>query len=217
MLDTTAWYTVPAVASRRSPAGMWYTFVSVPLFQFMLVRWYFRLFIWTRFLWKVSRIDMSLPTHPDRVGGLGFLSSTAFAYAAGGGARRSAAGMIANRILHVGTPLMAFKVEIGSSSSSFVPGVRSAAAVRASARAGQAQRPSRVRHAAERYVREFDAKWLRGGAPPEEPSIGSADIQSLADLGNSFEVVRSMRAALMTRDAILQLAAATLIPLPRSC
>jgi len=62
-------------------------------------------------------------------------------------------------------------------------------------------------------VREFDAKWLRGGAPPAEGLIGSADLQSLADLGNSFEVVRTMRAALMSRDAIIQLAAATLIPL----
>ena len=44
---------------------------------------------------------------------------------------------------------------------------------------------------AERYVREFDAKWLRGGAPAGEPLVGSADIQSLADLGNSFEVVRT--------------------------
>jgi len=66
---------------------------------------------------------------------------------------------------------------------------------------------------AERYVREFDAKWLRGGAPPTEGLIGSADLQSLADLGNSFEVVRTMRAALMTRDAIIQLAVATLLPL----
>ena len=46
---------------------------------------------------------------------------------------------------------------------------------------------------AQRYVREFDGKWLRGGAPVDEPFIGSADIQSLADLGNSFEVVRGMR------------------------
>ena len=66
---------------------------------------------------------------------------------------------------------------------------------------------------AERFVRVFDAKWLRGRAPPAEDLIGSADIQSLADLGNSFEVVRTMRAALVTRDAIIQLAVATLIPL----
>ena len=44
---------------------------------------------------------------------------------------------------------------------------------------------------AERYVREFDAKWLGGGAPADEALVGSGDIQSLAALGNSFEIVRS--------------------------
>jgi len=37
-------------------------------------------------------------------------------------------------------------------------------------------------------------------------------VQSLADLGNRFEVVRTRRAALMTRDALVHLAAATVIP-----
>ena len=42
--------------------------------------------------------------------------------------------------------------------------------------------------------------------------MGSADIQSLADLGNSFELVRSMRVVPITRDALLQLAVITLLP-----
>ena len=217
VLDKTAWYTVPAVVgSRLSAAGMWYTFVSVPLFQFMLLRWYFRLFIWARFLWQVSRIDLSLlPTHPDRVGGLGFLSATAFAFvplAVAHGAVLS--GMIASRILHVGTPLTAFKVEIVVvvvfvQCLVFVPLLLFAPQLAQAKRNGIREYGT----LAERYVREFDAKWLRGGAPPAEALIGSADLQSLADLGNSFEVVRTMRAALITRDAIIQLAAATLIPL----
>jgi len=66
---------------------------------------------------------------------------------------------------------------------------------------------------AERYVREFDAKWLRDGAPAKEPLVGSADIQSLADLANSYEVVRTMRVAPITRDAVVRLAAATLAPI----
>jgi hypothetical protein len=66
---------------------------------------------------------------------------------------------------------------------------------------------------AQRYVREFDTKWLRGAGPTDEPLVGSADIQSLADLGNSFEVVRTMRVVPVTKEALLQLAAATLAPL----
>jgi hypothetical protein len=62
-------------------------------------------------------------------------------------------------------------------------------------------------------VREFDTKWLRGGAPAGEPFVGSADIQSLADLSNSYDLVRTMRIAPLTRDAFVRLAAATLVPL----
>jgi hypothetical protein len=62
-------------------------------------------------------------------------------------------------------------------------------------------------------VRGFDGKWLRNGTQDIEALMGSADIQSLADMGNSFSVVRSMRIAPITRDAILQLAAAALVPL----
>jgi hypothetical protein len=66
---------------------------------------------------------------------------------------------------------------------------------------------------AQRYVGDFDQKWLRGGAPAEEALLGSADIQSLADLGNSFEVVSGMRAIPFTRDAVVQLAVFALAPL----
>ena len=66
---------------------------------------------------------------------------------------------------------------------------------------------------AEAYVRGFDRKWLRGGKSKDEAPIGSADIQSLADLANSFEVVRSMRLVLVTKDAILQLAVALFLPM----
>ena len=217
VLDKTAWYTIPAVAgSRLSLAGMWYTFVSVPLFQFLLLRWYYRLFVWTCFLWKVSRIRLSLvPTHPDRVGGLGFLSGTAFAFiplAVAHGAVLS--GLIANRILHVGTPLTAFKVEVGIIVG-FVLLLVFAPLLLFAPQLAQAKRDGTREYGilAERYVREFDAKWLRGSTPPAEALVGSADIQSLADLSNSYEVVRTMRPFLVTRDAVLQLGIATLIPL----
>ena len=65
---------------------------------------------------------------------------------------------------------------------------------------------------AQRYAREFDHKWLRGGAPADEPLLGSADIQSLADLGNSYAVVKEMRLAPFTLQTVLQLTVTTLLP-----
>jgi hypothetical protein len=61
-------------------------------------------------------------------------------------------------------------------------------------------------------VRGFDDKWLRGGAPPDEPLVGSADLQSLADLGNSFDIIRNMTIVPITRNTIVQLAVITLLP-----
>jgi len=114
-LDTSTWYaTAFDGESKLSLAGMWYGYVSLPIFQFLLCRWYFRLFVWTRFLWQVSRMELSLiPTHPDRVGGLGFLSSTVYAFvplAVAHGALL--AGLLANRIFFVGNALTQYKAEI---------------------------------------------------------------------------------------------------------
>ena len=55
-------------------AGSWYWTVCLPLFRFLMFRWIWRLLLWWRFLWKVSRLDLHLvPTHPDNATGLGYL------------------------------------------------------------------------------------------------------------------------------------------------
>jgi hypothetical protein len=216
-LDATTWYAIPSAAgSKLSLAGMWYCYVSLPIFQFLLVRWYFRLFIWTRFLWQMSRIELSLvPTHPDRVGGLGFLANTVFAFTVLAVAHGAlVAGQIANRVFFVGATLPDFKAEIAVVLILMLCAVLGPLLVFAPQLA-QAKRKGLREYGslAERYVREFDGKWLRGGAPADEPFVGSADIQSLADLGNSYEVVRTMRTTPITRDAVVGLAAATLVPI----
>jgi hypothetical protein len=110
-LATATWYAMPtADGLQLSLPGKWYAYVSLPLFQFLLVRWYYRIFIWTRFLWQTSRIELSvIPTHPDRVGGLGFLADTVYAFtplAVVHGAML--AGPMANRIFYVGGTLSEF-------------------------------------------------------------------------------------------------------------
>jgi len=216
-LDTATWYATPsAEGTELSLAGIWYGYVSLPIFQFLLVRWYFRLFIWARLLWQVSRIELSLvPTHPDRVGGLGFLSNTIYAFAVLAVAHGVLlAGMLASRIIWLGATLPQFKVEIAVVVV-FVLCVVLCPLLVFAPQLAQAKRTGLREYGtlAERYVREFDAKWLRGGAPADEPFVGSGDIQSLADLGNSYEVVRTMSIMPVTRDAILRLGAATLVPL----
>jgi hypothetical protein len=216
-LDTATWYATPSAAgSQFSLAGMWFAYVSVPIFQFLLLRWYFRLFIWARFLWQVSRIELSLvPTHPDSLGGLSFISGQVYAFSVLAVAHGALlAGNLANRIFFLGAALTDFKVEIAVMVIFMLCVVLGPLLVFLPQLA-QAKRQGAREYGvlAERYVREFDAKWLRGGAPADEPLLGSADIQSLADMGNSFSVVHNMRIVPIKRDALLRLVGATLAPI----
>ena len=215
-LDLTSWYSVAADGKfAPSLAGWWFGCVSLPLMQFLLLRWYFRLFIWARFLWQVSRIDLKLmPTHPDRCGGLGFLASVSYAFAPVLFAQGAMlAGVMANRIFYMGATLPEFKLElfgivfvmifvILGPLLVFIPNLAAAK------RVGMREYGT----LAQRYAGEFDRKWLRGGAPAREPLLGSADIQSLADLNNSFEVIKEMRLVPFTMQSVLQLVVFTLLP-----
>jgi hypothetical protein len=217
-LHAVTWYAAPLASggSTLSWAGIWYGFVSLPLFQFLLVRWYFRIFIWARFLWQVSRIELSLiPTHPDRLGGLGFLAATVHAFTLLAIAHGAIlAGPIANRIFYLGAGLLEFKVEIAVVLG-FVLAIVLAPLLAFAPQLAQMKRTGLREYGTlgERYVREFDAKWLRGGAPADEALVGSADIQSLADLGNSYEVVKTIRLVPVTKEMVIQLAVATLAPI----
>jgi hypothetical protein len=215
-LPVDGWYGV-WTHGRLQPslAGWWFGLVSLPLFQFILLRWYFRIAIWARFLWQVSRMGLSLmPTHPDRCGGLGFLGSVTYAFApllVGQGVVLS--GMIANRIFFEGEKLLQFRVEIVGVVLLLLFVVLGPLLVFAPVLA-EAKRVGLREYGvlAQRYAREFDQKWLRAGAPPEDPLMGSADIQSLADMGNSFEVIREMKLLPFTRDTVIQLGFLTLLP-----
>jgi hypothetical protein len=199
-----------------SAAGNWYVFVSRPLFQFIMMRWYFRIFIWTRFLWQVSRLDLVLvPTHADRAAGLGFLgSATAGAFTPLLLAHGSLlAGLVANPIFFSGAKLPDFQLEIVGSVVFllllvFGPLLFFSPCLILAKRTGTREYGILV----SRYIKEFDHKWLRGGAADDEPLIGSGDIQSLADLGNSFQVIREIKPVPFGKDTIIQVVFFALLP-----
>jgi hypothetical protein len=215
-LDVSTWYAISTGAGRHlTAAGQWYAHVSIPIFQFLLLRWYFRLFVWLLFLWRVSRLDLRLtPTHPDRAGGLGFLGVGAVAFAPVVLAQSVfLSAVIASRIFFQGAALTAFRYEIVAFVIIQLVMVLGPLLVFAPTLFALKRRGRREYDAlAARYTREFHDKWIRGGAPSGEPLMGSADIQSLADLANSYEVVRDMRSAPFGRDTIIQLALVAAVP-----
>ena len=216
VLDTDTWYlSASAEGSKLTLAGIWYGYVSLPIVQFLLLRWYWRVFVWVRLLWQVSRIKLSLlPAHPDRAGGLGFLADTGYGFAMLAAALGAlAAGPIASRIFFAGARLSEFADEIVVLVA-FVLCVVFGPLLFFAQQLAVAKLVGRRQYGmlGERYVRTFDARWLDGRGE-DESLVGSADIQSLADLSNSYAVVESMRFAPVTKQAILGVVAATLVPI----
>ena len=212
-MGAVGWFALPS--GGLSLAGYWLVFVSLPLLQFLLLRWYFRLFIWARFLWRVSRLDLDLnATHPDKAGGLGFLGESLTAFVPIAAAQGVLlAGLMADRILFAGAKLTDFKVEVFGGAlflllvfvgplMVWIPKLAHVkrAGLRAYGALGQT------------YVLGFREKWL-SGAPEDEPLLGSADIQSLADLGNSYAGADQMRLAPIQPLSLVAFLAAFLAPI----
>jgi hypothetical protein len=215
-LGESAWYVMPGVPRHLTQAGYWYVFVSIPVMQFLLVRWYFRLLIWFRFLWQASRLNLHLvPTHPDHSAGLGFLGRSAYAFSPilfAEGAML--AGLLASEMLYRGQSLLSFKWETLGVVVFFVLTVIGPL-VMFTPKMYRAKRKGLADYAqlAQLYVDDFEKKWILGMRPPSEKLLGVPDIQSLADLGNSYSLVRQMRIVPFGATDIGRLAAATTIPL----
>ena len=220
-LGTTTRHTIRANGDLRLlPAGLWYHFIAIPLVQFFLSRWLWRLVIWTLFLWDMSRLRLNLmATHADMAGGLGFLgtahvSLSIFPFAIGCVLVAEVAFRVQSEGMDLATlrtmgPLLAaylFFVEFVTFGPLlrllFVPLL---AAVR---REGLRSCGTLALH----HNQLFHDKWIDGAMPARKPPLGDGDMSSLADLGNSFSIVRQKRIFPVGRDQLIQVAIVACLP-----
>jgi hypothetical protein len=208
------WY-VPLPQAHLSFAGYWYAFVCLPVLHFLILRWFYRLMVWMFFLHKISRLDLVLvPSHPDEAGGLGFVGHTTlffgtliFALSA------MLSASVAVRVLFggvslydllpaYGTLLVLVVLIFAGPMLLFIPKLYEA----------KEHGLRRYGALASRYTRQFEEKWIDGGAPADEPLLGTGDIQSLADLANSYAVVDRMKIVPVTLNDLIVLAASAVVP-----
>ncbi len=203
--------------AKVTPAGWWYMLVSLPVLFFFLLRAAAVFLCWGWFLFRVSRLDLQLtPTHPDHSGGLGFLawglacfSPVLFCFST-----VMSAGF-AYEIFHRGESLDSLKYHL-------VVYVLTALVILHLPLLSYCMRLSRCRFAgllefsalAWRYDREFDEKWIK--QPQEqnqEQLLGSADVQSLADIATAYEHAEEMWLMPLDTKALMVLAGAALLPM----
>jgi hypothetical protein len=216
-LKASSWYgTSTPEGLQLTRAGFWYAWVSMPVFQFIFFRWYYRLFIWTRFLWQLSRIPLRLlPTHPDRAGGIGFLAVCVPAFGPILLAQGVVlAGLIGGKVFFEGGSLVSFKLDmLGIILFQTIIMLGPLCVFLPQLAKARRRAWGEYGTLATRYVEGFDAKWNRGSALKTEELLGSADIQSLADLTHSYDVIREMRLVPFGKEAFIQVIVLTLLPI----
>lgn len=202
-------------AAEATLAGQWYWWVCLTLFRFLVFRWLWRLALWYIFLWRVSRLPLNLvPTHPDGVAGLGYLevvhahfTPLVFALSAVEAASFAAGIATGRTTFEALYPALAI-VLVADALLFVMPLFIFAPRLWACRVKGLGDYTIFASH----YVDGFDRKWL-ADTRDEKALLGTPDLQSLADLANSTNIVRSMRWAPVSRRLLIDLALAALLPL----
>ena len=216
-IHASTWYvTRTSTGASLTWAGIWLIGFCAPLFQFLVYRWLWRLFLWFQFLHRVNQLDLQVfPTHPDQAGGLGFIGETQrffgvilFSLSIG------IVGAVANDVVYDKVPLQNFTAAI-------VSYVIFAVLIIVVPLVVFAKRLLRTKYIglhqygtlATAYTGLFHKKWIRNDNPDDEPLLGTADIQSLADLGNSYSMVEKMKPLPIDLLTLLHLVVAGLLPM----
>jgi hypothetical protein len=203
-----------------TPAGCWYAFVSIPIFRFMLLRWYARLFLWIWFLWRASKLKLRLtPTDPDRTGGLSFLGNSSYAFGLLLFAQGALiAGYISNRIVFGGQKLWDFRMDAPGAVVFLVLIVLGPLTIFTPHLARtKRQGLHEYGRLVSRFVQEFQDKWIRQELPDSAELMGNPDYSALADIGNAYSVIGEMRLVPFSLKTVTRLVAATaapMLPLP---
>lgn len=218
-LGTTTWHAViTPVGHRVSPAGSWYQFVAIPLVQFFLFRWLWRLAIWTLFLWDVSRLRLNLlATHTDMAAGLGFLgvahvSLSIFPFALSCVLSAEVAFRVQFEGMDLATlrtlaPLL-FAYLIFVEVVTFGPLLLFVPVLARVRREGLRSYGMLVQW----HNNLFQKKWIEQGRREGEVPLGNPDMSSLVDLGSSFAVVRQMTVFPVGRTQLIQVAVIACLP-----
>jgi len=213
---TSSWLTChTSEGVQATMASYWSLFIARPLISWLWFRWLWRYFIWSLLLCRISSLALRLtPTHPDRCGGLGAVAVgqsrfaiLSFAFAA---QVASAAGV---EIVFEGASFLSFRyVILGVVVLALLVFVTPLLAF--SPKLITCKKKGLFEYGAlsDQYTEAFHQKWIKGKRREDEHLIGSGDIQSLADLANSFEVIQTMKPALIGKGTLLAFALTSLIP-----
>lgn len=201
-----------------TPAGFWYHFIAIPLVQFFMLRWIWRLVIWTLFLWDMSRLRLNLlATHTDMAAGLGFLGAAhvtlaifpfalSCVLAAELAFRIVFEGMDVPTLRSMGPLLVAYLLFVEF--ATFGPLLVLVPTLAGAKRQGLRDYGILV----QKHNQQFHDRWIRDAEDDDRTPLGNPDMSSLVDLGSSFSVVRQMNVFPVSRAQLIEVAVLACLP-----
>ena len=188
------WMLAPGEQTGISWAGVWYIGFSLPVLQFIILRWLWRWVIWFIYFYKISKMPLKLnPAHPDLAGGIGFLGmppapffqvtlALAVLFAAA----------IAQQIAFLHRPLSGYYMIMGgyvlfSILLNVLPLLVFMSPLLLHRRRGVFEYSALI----QKSHGQFDEKWLDKNA--EEGLPDNKDVSTLAAFNLSFNAISSMR------------------------
>jgi hypothetical protein len=199
-------------------SGWWMLLVGLPMFWFLLGRWLWRFLTWGRLLGDIAQCELRLvATHPDRCGGLSFIGKYPTTYVFFVFALSTVvAATVLKAVVFVGVSVLSFKYALAALVLFLIIAfvlplfVFTPVLLRL-----KKQGLSRYGALVSRHNLAFEEKWVHGvakGSVTEDP-LGSPDMSSLADLSASYELIQNIRIVPVTKDSIVPLVFAALLPL----
>jgi hypothetical protein len=175
----------------------WVLYVVRPLFMLLELAWLWRLVLTGLLYRRLAKLDLRLiPSHPDRVGGLGFIELTSGAFSLVVLATSCVAcSSAAQQILLHGVPLDAMKVQLGGLVVLLV-GLYLAPLMVFGGPLRRIRIRGRLQYGvlAGRHVGGLHARWIEGREVKDDAVLSAPEIGPAADVATLYSLATSMRA-----------------------
>ena len=194
-----------------SAAGWWELLIALPLLNYWWLRWIWKIILWSCYLFRLSRFRLRLlASHPDRTGGIGFLSDvqTRFGLVILAYGITNVASTIAYKMAFEGATLGDHSV--WGPLVGFIIGAPLLFTIPLFMFTKQLHRAKK--RAVERYHTRaieraiaFERKWLERRSHGKYDPSGEAELIGLSNLNTVYDHIRKMRVVPFDARSFLEL------------
>ncbi len=196
--------------------GWWFAYVARPVFLALLLGWLWRLGLVTLWMAQVGRLKLSLvPTHPDHVGGLGFLEKLPGAFSMLSFALSAVlASRWAHDVVYHGATLGSLKLPMIAfvvlwSLLLLAPLLALMPALATAKRTALVDYSNLVGE----QGRLVHSRWILGDSVESTPLLDASEIGPVADANAMYDAVKSMRGFPFSKHSLMAILLPLALPL----